>query len=192
DYNLQRTLPHKFSQNGPGIAVGDIDGDGLEDFIIGGSVQHNASIFKQRPDGSFTEIKHQDDLGSMYEDQGLLLFDADGDNDLDLYVVSGSIESQDKKDYLHRLYINDGKGKFAFNKDALPEIVTSGSCVRAADFDNDGDLDLFVGGRVIPGRYPLSPKSFLLLNDKGKFTDATASVSAGLDSLGMVTDALWS
>lgn len=193
DYNLQRTLPHKFSQSGPGLAIGDINQDGLEDFILGGAAFYPSVVFKQKPDGTFSSNKKNGKEGSkIYEDQGLLLFDADNDKDLDLYVVSGSIESQDKAAYQDRLYLNNGKGEFALKADALPEITGSGSCVRAADFDQDGDLDLFVGGRVVPGSYPMPARSYILRNDGGKFSNAALDVCPGLDSLGMVTDGLWS
>ena len=120
-----------------------------------------------------------------------MLFDADNDGDLDLYIVSGSIESQEKSVYQDRLYLNDGKGNFSLNSSALPEIKSSGSCVRAADFDQDGDLDLFIGGRVVPGSYPNPAESYVLRNDKGKFSNVTAEICAELNALGMVTDALW-
>ena len=110
---------------------------------------------------------------------------------LDLYVVSGSIEGQDKAIYQDRLYVNNGKGDFTLNSDALPETTSSGSCVRASDYDGDGDLDLFIGGRVVPGSYPLPAASYLLRNDGGKFVDITKEVCSELQTLGMVTDALW-
>ena len=101
----------------------------------------------------------------------MLLFDADNDMDLDLYVVSGSIESQDANVYQDRLYLNNGKGEFTLNADALPDISASGSCVRGADYDGDGDIDLFVAGRVVPGSYPAAARSYVLNNDRGKFTE---------------------
>ncbi len=186
----QATLPHKFSQQGPRLAVGDINGDALDDFIVGGTAYHSAIIYLQEPGGKF----HVDSLGvKASEDVGLLLFDADKDADLDLYCVSGSSEfGKDASKYQDRLYKNNGKGKFQLEKDALPKIESSGSCVTAADFDNDGDLDLFVGGRVIPLSYPLTPVSYLFRNNgEGKFEDVTASIGGGMDSVGMVTDALF-
>ena len=193
DFNLQRTLPHKFTQSGPGIAVGDVNNDGLEDLVIGGSTGYPFSIILQNKGGTFGNGQEPlRDINKTEEDEGLLLFDADGDKDLDLYIVSGSIEQFQSQDpYQDRLYLNDGKGKFSLAPKALPDTKASGSCVRATDFDGDGDLDLFVGGRVVPGKYPTSPESYLLRNDGGKFTDVTNELCPGLKNVGMVTDALW-
>ncbi len=191
DFNIQRTLPHKFTQSGPGITVGDVNNDRREDFIVGGSMDHLTTVFIQQADGTFikSEIpasdKHEEDLG-------LLLFDADGDMDLDLYVVSGSIENEPgSKYYQDRLYRNDGKGKFELDTAALPRIRSSGSCVRAADFDGDNDLDLFVGGRVVPGSYPYPAESYLLRNDNGKFVNVTGQICPDVVAAGMITDALF-
>ncbi|MBL0744645.1 VCBS repeat-containing protein [Chryseolinea lacunae] len=191
DYKFgQATLPHKFSQQGPRLAVGDINGDGLDDFVVGGTAYHSAMIYQQQADGKF----HVDSLAvKTSEDVGILLFDADKDGDLDLYCVSGSSEfGKDTSKYQDRLYKNNGKGKFQLDKEALPKIESSGSCVTTADVDHDGDLDLFVGGRVVPAAYPSTPRSYLLRNTgQGKFEDVTSSLASGLDSVGMVTDALF-
>lgn len=192
DYYRQRTLPHKFSQAGPGVAVGDVNGDQLEDFIVGGSSLYDANLFIQKQNGSFVSSPIQKTKEKKSEDEGLLLFDADNDTDLDLYVVSGSYEGEAGEEwYQDRFYNNDGKGKFARNLDALPSTIASGSCVRAADFDADGDLDLFIAGRVIAGSYPLPPESYLLRNERGKFKDVTNEVAEGLKHAGMISDALW-
>ncbi|MBL7857101.1 MAG: VCBS repeat-containing protein [Cyclobacteriaceae bacterium] len=191
DFNVQRTLPHKFSQQGPGIAVGDVNGDKLEDFIVGGAATQPITLFLQQKNGKFLERKITDEKPE--EDNGILLFDADSDGDLDLYAVSGSYEFEPgSQNYQDRLYLNDGRGNFKLSTNAVPAARASGSCVRAADFDQDGDLDLFVGGRVTPGKYPFSEQSFLFQNTSGVFTDVTEQWSTDLRNIGIVSDAIWS
>ena len=187
----QFLLPHKHSQGGPAITVGDVNGDGLDDFIVGGSAGKRAKIFLQQGNGSF---KTDSLPAKVAEDMGLLLFDADNDGDQDLYCVSGSSEFKgDKLNYQDRFYRNTGKGKFEYDATALPELTSSGSCVVANDFDRDGDLDLFVGGRVVPMRYPETPESYLLINrGDGKFDNQTSKFSSTLSGTGLVTSAIWS
>lgn len=195
DYKRQPLLPRQLSQLGPGIAVGDLNGDGREDIYIGGASGGAAWHYLAKADGSFDlNIQQAIAADSDHEDMGALFFDADSDGDLDLYVVSGSVEPEPGSPLLRdRLYLNDGKGNFQrAPADALPDLRDSGGPVIAADFDHDGDLDLFIGSRSIPGQYPLSPDSRLLRNDKGKFTDITDQVAPGLRQAGMVTGAVWS
>ncbi|AYN68328.1 RNA-binding protein [Euzebyella marina] len=191
DFKNEQLLPHKLSVEGPALAVGDINNDGFDDVFIGGAKGQSGSLYIQTKNGRFS----QRDLPSseMFEDTDALFFDADNDKDLDLYVVSGGHEQQVGSSELQdRLYINDGNGYFKIIETNLPKITTNGSCVKAADYDNDGDLDLFIGGRSIPGKYPNSPKSYLLQNDGlGKFQDVTEKSFKNLAEIGMVTDAMW-
>lgn len=191
DFKIQPLLPHLLSQNGPGIAVGDVNGDGLDDFYVGGAFNQSGRVFVQDKQQRFSSKALV--AGQKYEeDMGALFFDADGDNDQDLYVVSGSNEFEaGNRYYQDRLYNNDGKGNFKLNPDALPALTASGSTVNAADFDRDGDLDLFVGGRLSPGAYPMPGESYLLRNDGGSFVEVTQQVCPEIKTVGMVTTALW-
>jgi len=190
DFKIQPLLPHMHSKNGPKMTSGDINGDLLDDFFIGGSVGYSGSFFIQKLDGTFEEKLLNLDIDS--EDMGSLLFDADNDGDNDLYIVSGGSEfKKDSEKYQDRLYYNDGKGNFSSNNNALPNTRSSGSIISASDFDKDGDLDLFIGGRVKPGEYPLAPRSYLLRNDSGVFTDITVQINSELANIGMVSAAVW-
>lgn len=238
DFNIQKLLPHKLSQYSPALAAGDVDGNGLDDLIIGGNAADPAQVLLQQADGkflrqnlsaaaysglhpsvspaskagavtvpgpsgaqgtSFTSNAYAGNSGRGIEragakDEGLLLFDADGDGDLDLYIASGGFENPAGSPfYQDRLYLNDGKGHYTEAPDALPRNFTSKFCVKAADFNKDGRPDLFVSGRVEPWAYPRPVSSSLLRNDtrngKVKFTDVTASLAPGLINIGLVCDA---
>ena len=195
DYEREPLLPWKLSQLGPGLAVGDVNGDGLEDLYLGGAAGQSGMLCLHETRGHFrltSQSCFDEDKAS--EDMGALFFDADGDGDLDLYAVSGGVECEPGAPVLRdRLYLNGAKGDFTKAPDGtLPDVRDSGSVVAAADLDRDGDLDLFVGGRCIPGQYPLAPNSRLLRNDHGRFTDVTGQLAPGLKQSGLVTSAVWS
>ncbi len=190
DFKQQILLPHQHSQLGPAMAKGDINGDGLEDVFIGGAAGKSATFFIQTNEQQF--VKKEWFVDEQYEDTNALFFDADGDQDLDLYVTSGGvIFTQEKEIYQDRLYLNDGKGNFEQDKTRLPQMRTSTKTIEAIDFDKDGDIDLFIGGRVSPNNYPKTPKSYILENENGVFKDVTNQKAAGLQEIGMVTDAKW-
>lgn len=194
DFDRERLLPNRLSTGGPGIAVGDVDGNGYEDVYIGGAKFQTRALYLQKQPGAFVRTEPAAFAADeRSEDMGALFFDADGDRDLDLYVVSGGTDfNSDSRELQDRLYINNGKGEFAKDSLALPLMLQAGSSVVAVDYDGDGDLDLFVAGRAVPGRYPLAPRSYLLKNTKGSFKDVTSKDAPSLLEPGMISSALWS
>ena len=199
DFNIQKLLPHKFSEFGPALAAGDIDGNGLDDIIAGGAVSHSPVALLQQSNGTFIQkdiLPKADKTSKQWADRGITLFDADGDGDLDMYIASGGYESvPGSNNYQDKFYINNGKGGFSIDSSALPQNFTSKSCVRVADYDNDGDLDVFIAGRVEPGNYPKPVTSYIYRNDTKngvvKFTDVTGQISKSLINIGLVCDAVW-
>jgi len=197
DYESEVLLPYRNSQMGPGLAVGDVNGDKLEDFYVGNGKGFPGALYLQTDKGTFKEIPGPWIGDSIYEDTGALLFDADNDGKPDLYVVSGGNDYTRKSAYYQdRLYLNTGQG-FIKSINILPaDLNQSSKCVKAADYDKDGDLDLFVGGRIVPGNYPLPANSYLLKNNgkKGadlRFENVTEETAPGLMNPGLVTDAIW-
>ncbi len=192
DFNLQTLLPQKQSQKGPTLAVSDINGDGLEDFYIGGALGQAGEMYIQTPEGKFRKTNESLFTSeSKYEDVTSLFFDADADGDLDLYIGSGSYELEENSPLLQdRLYLNDGKGTFS-KSNKLPKMLGVSKAVVANDIDEDGDLDLIVGGQVIPSKYPLSSKTYLLKNENGSYIDRTEEFAPELVDIGIVNDLLF-
>lgn len=192
DYKKEVLLPHKNSQHGPGIAVADINNDGLEDYYVGGAAGQAGGMYIQTQQGVFVSKSGVWKNDRACEDLNAHFFDADSDGDQDLYVVSGGNEFEQQPHLLQdRLYLNDGKGSFSKAVSALPKMEVSGQAIASADMDGDGDLDLFVGGRLIPGKYPFAPRSYVLENEGGVFRDVTLKWAPSIQKVGMVTDASW-
>ena len=197
DFEAEILLPHKNSTLGPSLAVGDLNDDGMDDYIVGGAVGQASAVFIQNNKGGFDALPVPDLAeDKYYEDLGILIFDADQDGDQDFYIASGGNEFKPgSPGYEDRLYENIGKNQFRRAKEALPDLKVSGLDVSASDFDRDGDLDLFIGGRLIPKKYPYPANSYLLENvstESGiKFVNATEKVLPALNALGLVTASSW-
>lgn len=192
DFDRETLLLHKLSTQGPKLATADINGDGLTDYYIGGAKDQAGKLYIQNRNGTYRQSSSfQKD--TQYEDTGAVFFDANGDSKPDLYVTSGGNEEEaGHENYEDRLYLNQGNGSFSKKTNALPNDLFSTSCVVPSDIDQDGDLDLFVGARLIPGLYPKAPASKLYLNNgNGKYSDATSEILGKNDEMGMVTNAVW-
>ena len=199
DFNIQNLLPHKLSEYCPALAVGDLDGNGLDDMVIGGNQNNHATLLLQQLNGTFLQkdlLPNVKTSPNDYKDEGILVFDANGDGKPDIYIARGGYKAAwDSNGYQDMLYINDGRGNFNADSFALPVNHTSKLCVRGFDFNHDGKMDLFVSGRVEPAKYPQPVSSFIFRNDSrdghAKFTDVTDEVAPGLRKIGMICDALF-
>lgn len=192
DFKRERLLPYRCSQHGPGMAKGDVNGDGLVDVIVTGAKYASSQLYLQQRSGAFVATSCGIENEADAEDVAVALVDIDNDKDLDILLVTGGNEFDvDDPELADRLYRNDGKGMFTLVPDGVPNGLQSGSCIAASDIDRDGDMDVFIGGLVVPGSFPSTPRSYLLRNDKGALVDATAQLAPGLDSVGMTSSALW-
>ena len=190
DFEHLPLLPHKLSTLGPALATADVNGDGMGDIFVGGAHGQSSTLFVQQSGGGF-ELEQLFTSGAAYEDVDATFFDANGDGFQDLYVVRGGWQADDTL-LLDQLYLNDGSAGFTAEPDRLPGIKSNGCCVAPADFDSDGDLDLYVAARTEPRSYGLPPAGALLVNDgQGRFTDHTATLAPDLLNVGMVSAAVW-
>lgn len=192
DFDYEGLISKMLSQEGPSSAVGDVNGDQMDDIYMGGAKGSVGKIYISNGT-NFIETKQPDiEAHGSFEDTAASLFDVDKDGDKDLLVGTGGNEKNDERLYLNRLYLNDGKGNFTRSKNSLPSVNTNVSVVVSCDYDNDGDNDVFIGSRSIPGIFGLTPKHLLMENDgKGKFTNVTDKIASKLNDFGMITDAKW-
>ncbi|MBW4359556.1 VCBS repeat-containing protein [Flavobacterium taihuense] len=193
DFDYEGLISKMLSQEGPSLAVADINGDGNDDVFIGGAKGMAGNIYLNKGNDTFSITKQIDLVADAnYEDTAADFFDADNDGDLDLMVGSGGNEKADQANYKNRLYLNNGKGVFTKSKTNIPTTNNNVAVIAACDYDNDGDMDVFVGSRSVPGVYGIDPKQLLLENDgKGNFTNATDKKAFKLNEVGMITDAVW-
>jgi hypothetical protein len=190
DFDHEKLLPYRLSQTGPCLAVGDLNGDGLQDVFIGGAAEQAGTIFIQTAAGQFAVLAQQAfDLDAKFEDTACAFWDVDDDNDLDVYVVSGGNEfAEASGNYQDRLYLNDGHANFTSATHTLPIESFSGSCVGICDVDNDGKAEIIVGGRGVPGRFPSVSESMILKKSGTVFKNITATIAPEFQKIGMVTD----
>ena len=193
DFDHEGLISKMLSQEGPSLSVADINGDGNEDVFIGGGKGQTGTIYLNKGNGNFL-ITDQKDLeaDATFEDTAASFFDADTDGDMDLLVGSGGNEKADQANYKNRLYLNNGKGVFIKSKANIPTTNNNVSIIAPNDFDNDGDIDVFIGSRSVPGVYGIDPKHLLLENDgKGNFANVIDKKGFRINSFGMITDAIW-
>ncbi len=194
DFNREPLMPFKVSTEGPAMAISDINNDGLDDIFLGGARNQEGELWLQEKDGTFARSSQSHFVAdAILEQVDAVFFDADADGDEDLYVVvAGNEFFGEMENQVDCLYLNDGNGNFEKSGDRIPKMFMNSSCVRPSDFDNDGDIDLFIGGRVVSKSYGLNPQSYLLENNgEGYFTDVAKSKAKDLQFSGMVTDAKW-
>ena len=193
DFDYEGLISKMLSQEGPASAIADIDGDGDDDVFVGGAKGMPAKIYSNNGNESFSTTNQTAlDNDAAFEDTAACFFDADKDGDQDLMVGSGGNEKADQANYANRLYLNNGKGIFVKSTSVIPTTNNNVAVITTYDLDNDGDTDVFVGSRSVPGVYGITPKHLLLENDgKGNFTNVIDKKAFKLNDAGMITDAVW-